>query len=416
MSNNPYYDQDTEFITGFAGSGKSQLLAKKANSKSLVLVPTHKAALVLQNKGVENVYTIHSVLKLVPTINENFRKKMVTKLKRVGSTDLSKITDIYIDECFMISTEIVDMLMAALPDEAKVTFMGDPYQLPTITGTQLEVWEPVTELNVQYRSQNVAGTNMFMAFMRSIRDNKPAPLLDPPKELEWRKMFNPDTDRILAYTNQRVQELNNMVADDKPFYYNETLIMNGLYVEMVTEDFKPRIYPTCVVKGALATGADLIKKSESTTNKIAQYNTNLGMYKQVTIKINDESYLIYYDPDHYATSQRLKHDVEKYQQLVIQEHGLDTDVNIPGWCKANRQAKYVYERGKAWSKYLAHTNYVFSLSRPHATTVHKAQGSEFSTVFIDVDNLKIANHYNTDQYKRLMYVALSRAINNVVFI
>ena len=172
MSNNPYYEQDTLFIIGFAGSGKSTELVNRATEKTLVLVPTHKAADVLIGKGLENVYTIHSVLRLVPTINDNFRGKLNTKLRKVGATDLEEITDIFIDECFMISTEIVDMLMMALPDKAKVTFFGDDRQLPTITGTQLEDWEPIVELTTQHRSKNKEGVELFMKFANEVKSFK----------------------------------------------------------------------------------------------------------------------------------------------------------------------------------------------------------------------------------------------------
>jgi len=57
---------------------------------------------------------------------------------------------------------------------------------------------------------------------------------------------------------------------------------------------------------------------------------------------------------------------------------------------------------------------VFNLARPYATTIHKAQGQEFSKVFIAQDD--IAKALSTDQYQRLMYVALSRAIDEVIFI
>ena len=416
MSNNPYYDQDTEFVLGFAGSGKSTLLAKRATESTLVLVPTHKAADVLKAKGLSNVYTIHSVLKLVPTINQNFRKKLKHKLKKVGEIDLSQITDIFLDEFSMITTEILDQLMAALPEKCKVTIFGDPFQLPPVDGDPIQPWEPITELTTQYRAKN---TELFMKFMSSIKDNTPAPSLKGmPIDCEWTKKFNPDTDRVLCYTNKRMIELNNQVVppSDSGFYYDEELLMNGLPITMVTKDFLPRIYPTCIVKGQLLTGTQLVKQAEKATDNIAKYRTNLGMYKQMPIDYEDENYLIYYDPDHYATTQRLKGDVEKYQRLVIKTHSLGPETNIPQWCQQNRGKQFVMERGKAWSKYLAHTNYVFSVTRPYCTTVHKAQGSEFSKVFIDTKDIAISRAYNPEMYKRLMYVALSRAKDLTVFI
>jgi len=416
MSNNPYYEQDTQFVLGFAGSGKSTELANQANPKTLVLVPTHKAADVLKAKGIENVYTIHSVLKLVPTINENFKKKLNTKLKKVGETDLSEITDVFIDEFSMISQEILDILFDVLPDHAKVTIFGDPYQLPPVTGEAIQPWEPLQELTTQHRSKNPEGTELFMKFMRSIRDFTDYKMIDVVKDKDWVKKFNPDTDRVLCFTNKRMVYLNTLIGGDNPFYYNDELVMNGLPVTMVVADFKPRIYPACVEKGKLMSGTKLIKKADTVNRDLDKYNTNLGMYKQMVIEHNDDQYLIYYDPNHYATEQRLKTDVEIWQRNVIKENNLKQDDNIPAFCRANRNKPGVYERGKAWSKYLAHKNYVFNITRPYCTTVHKAQGSEFSTVFIDYDDLLICRNINPEQYKRLMYVALSRAIDKIILI
>ena len=418
MSNNPYYEQDTEFVLGFAGSGKSTELVSRATKSTLVLVPTHKAADVLISKGLENVYTIHSVLRLVPTINDNFRGKLNTKLKKVGATDLEEITDIFIDEFSMINEEILNMLMMALPDKAKLTIFGDPYQLPPVTGTPIEPWEPITELTNQYRSKNPKGTDLFMQYMYAIRDGATAPDINFVTELEWVKMFNPDTDRILAFTNKKVRELNDKVHtnNDKNFVYNEPLIMNGLPMQMVTEDFRPRIYPSCVAKGKLMEGSELMKASGKANKDIIKFGTRLGMYKEMFIKPDDRegTYLIYFDPDHYTTEKRLKDDVEYWQATVVDKNNLSSDTHIPTWCKENRSALGVFERGKAWSKYLAHTNYVFNVARPYATTIHKAQGSEFSKVFIDVAD--IDKVFTDEQYNRLMYVAMSRAIDKIIFI
>ena len=168
-SNNDFYEQNTQFITGFAGSGKSTVLVDRATDKTLTLVPTHKAADVLIGKGLKHVYTIHSVLKLVPTIDEGFRRKLTTRLRKVGSTDLSEITNVFIDEYSMVSVEILDILMAALPENADVTLFGDDRQLPPITGDPIIPWEPIEELTVQHRSKNPEGVKAFMMFADKVR-------------------------------------------------------------------------------------------------------------------------------------------------------------------------------------------------------------------------------------------------------
>ena len=418
MSNNPYYEQDVEFVTGFAGSGKSTILAQRATDTTLILVPTHKSADVLINKGISNVFTIHSVLKLVPSIDDNFRGKMRTKLRKIGDTDLSTVKEIFIDEFSMIPEHILNLLMSVLPNDTQVTLFGDPYQLPPISGDPIQMFDPITELNTQYRSKNLVGTNQFMAYMHAIRDNLSQPPLNIPVTSDWMDLFDPETDRILAFTNKRVLKLNNAISIHlgmtSEFKYSEPLLANGIPVTMVTKDFLPRLYPTCISKHKLLTGSKLQNAIKKTGDDIDKYRVNLGMYKTMPIEIEEENFLIYYDPDHYATTQKLKSNVEKYQAALIAEHNLDKNTHIPTWCIQHRNMKYVMERGKAWAKYLAHTNYVFSITRPYATTVHKAQGSEFKRVFIDYNDINKSIDLN--QRLRLLYVAFSRGIEETVII
>ena len=108
--------------------------------------------------------------------------------------------------------------------------------------------------------------------------------------------------------------------------------------------------------------------------------------------------------------------MEITQLDLINTYNLPEDIILKDWCRHNRN-DHTRARGKAWGTFLGHTNLVFDMRRPFATTVHKSQGSEFSTVYIDQNNIKKSirgGHY--EQYARLMYVALSRAMQKVVII
>jgi len=262
---------DFIFITG--NSGKSTKIVDIVDDNTLVLVPTHKAAQVLIDKEVKNVYTIHSVLKLVPSINENFKKKMTTRLKQLGSTDLSKIKKVVIDEFSMINEEILNTLMATLPEKADVYIVGDPYQLSPVTGEPIQPWEPIAELTTQYRSKNDDGTEMFMQFMYSIRDYARSPEYNFTPTEDWIQRFNPETDRILAFTNKKVVELNTMVGGTTTFNIGDELTMNGLPVTLSNSDYNQRIYPTCIAKGALMVDNKLEKASQTATRDIDKWNT-----------------------------------------------------------------------------------------------------------------------------------------------
>jgi len=431
------YEQPIKFITGFAGSGKSTRLAKECNENTLVLTPTHKAAGVLIRKGVKNVFTIHSVLKLVPTINDNFRgKQSMQKLKRVGNVDLSEINRIAIDEFSMIPTFIFDLLTELLPAKTEILVFGDPYQNKPISGELIDPYfctENVEELTTQYRSNAPEVVETFMRFMEYIKAgsvgnadltmHKDISKYKTPKEAFEAECYDPGKDTIIAYTNNQVINLNNTVVNylglPPEIRNGDDLVINNINCSMTSLEFvtNQKIFPNCISKGMLMQGDDLDKKVSETLENIDKYNTDISEYKQATIMIDGYNYYISYDENHYATAKRLKNEVTKYQNLVVTENNLDDDVKIPKWCSQNRQAPYVRERGKAWSAYLAHQGLVFDMRRPYASTVHKAQGQEFRTVYIAHNDMKLAirdNYY--DSYCRLMYVALSRAMEKVIII
>jgi len=419
------YDQPIAFVIGFAGSGKSTELAKRATPTTLILTPTHKAAEVLMGKGLQNVYTIHATLKLVPTLNQNFRRgQKMERLNKIGNTDLKHITDVFIDEYSMISVEIMDILLATLPSTCKVTLFGDSYQLPAITGTQIEPEEftdAIIKLTTQHRSDAPEVVETFMRFVAYLDGTGEMNLTMNPKiKRGTLKEFNPTTDRILAYTNARVLELNDEAASilgmSESFSIGDELTVNGMECTLSDID-GPFVYPQCMSKGKLMDSDKLMLASMKATNDIEKWGTDLSMYDIGYVNVEGDDYTVYYDANHYATSKILKNNVETFQFQLIEYHKLDKDVHLPQWCKDNKGAKFVKERGEAWSRYIAHNSYVFDMRRPYATTVHKAQGSEFSTVFIAIEDVKkaVRNGYY-DQYARLMYVALSRAIKRVILV
>jgi ATP-dependent exoDNAse (exonuclease V) alpha subunit len=422
------YEQQIKFVVGFAGSGKSTRLVEMAHADSLVLTPTHKAADVLAQKGIKAI-TIHSALKLVPTINKEFRKgEKMQRLNRVGGVNMDSIKDVFIDEFSMISSSILDLLLNVLPAHCKVTVFGDPYQLPPVDGEPIDplmYTDDIEELTVQHRAEAPEVVETFMRFMNYIKTGKEMNLkMNPAIKYGSLEDFNPETDRILAYTNQKVIELNNKVADimelEEDISHGESCLINGIdavFLAYQEEAYQFTIYPTCIRKGALMEGSDLHEKAMDTAANIDKYNVNMSGYDTAYVATEEGIYEIYYDVDHYANSKRLKADVERYQTLLVEEHKIPKSIKLADWCRQNQGAKYVRERGRAWSEFLSHQNYVFNLRRPFATTVHKSQGSEFDTVYIAQRDIKQSikqNYY--EQYARLMYVALSRAKKKVVIV
>lgn len=420
----PNYSQKIKFIIGFAGSGKSTKLAELCKSdNTLVLTPTHQAARVLESKGIDNVFTIHSVLKLVPTIDQNFRRgQKLQRLRQIGNIDLTHIKKIAIDEFSMISTTILDMLLAILPEDTKVYIFGDASQLKPVDGSPIDPEEytsDIEKLTIQHRAEAPEVVETFMRFHHYIETGREMNLVVNIQKGSI-ESFNPKTDRILTYTNDRVVELNTIVANilglPDEISESEDILVGGIDAIFVGLKDSITIYPTCIAKGRLMDKDKLMLAVTKTKNDIDKYNTTIP-YPMATVDIDGDLYCIHYDTQHYKTSKKLKAEVELAQHSIVEIHNLNKDVHLPSWCKSNPLSKGVKERGEAWGKFLAHQNLVFDLRRPFVTTVHKSQGKEFDTVFIDQNDIKKSIHNNYyDTYARLMYVALSRAIKKVIII
>ena len=426
------YSQDIYFVIGHAGTGKSTLLAKNTDMGTIVLTPTHKAKDVLINKGLVNVFTIHSVLKLVPTIDENFRTRgKLQRLRRLGDVDLKHINHIVIDEYSMINTRILDLLMEVLPPNAKVTIYGDSSQLPPVDGDPIDPYfytaeNKITILTKQYRSEAPEVVKAFEQFVKYIETGNTSINLRLKFGGTLKKSgllsFNHETDRILAYTNDRVIELNNKVAKQLNLPSNisigEQVVINGIFGVVVKEPSKPvfTVYPKCVSKGMLMSGDKLEATIESVEEDIEKYNQRLQYAEPFYVEVEDEVYKLYGDIQHHKHSKGFKAVVENAQLELIHEYSLGDDIDLKEYCRTHKNS-HTKARGRAWSEFLAHQSLVFDIRRPFATTVHKSQGQEFSKVFIDQEDIKKAIRGNYfEQYARLMYVAMSRAIEEVIIL
>lgn len=78
------------------------------------------------------------------------------------------------------------------------------------------------------------------------------------------------------------------------------------------------------------------------------------------------------------------------------------------------------DKRAAWRRYYNFRGTFFDLRPCFAGTVHKAQGCTFNNVYVDMNDLQIARHVGDpskreDVYSRLLYVAITRARNNVYF-
>lgn len=117
-----------QIITGGPGTGKSTItkailtICEKLTSKIALCAPTGKAAKRMNEITGRSASTIHSLLEY------DFRKK---GFKRDRQNPL-ECDLLIVDEASMIDTYLMWSLLKAVPEGARVIFVGDIYQLPSV--------------------------------------------------------------------------------------------------------------------------------------------------------------------------------------------------------------------------------------------------------------------------------------------
>ena len=406
-----------EYITGYAGTGKSTALLKqlttiagKDKDDTIVLCPTHKAAHRLLPKipfGIE-IKTIHSLLGWIPAINENAEK--IEHIDIVAKTDrkIEEYNTFIIDEGGMMSEEMFMELVAKIEDARnfdtdgiKIYVYLDPYQLLPVKGRQIQLDEEfTTKLTTQYRAESPDVVTLFTKFVEFLEGTNTKDLkidfsenVKKVSTTEAVQLFDITKDRLLAYTNEVVG-----------WYNKEISIYNGIQ-SFVGQHVQLGSNPDLVYV------EDMIDKSDVVLSDVITWYLDNNMLLQ-----NSKISAKYMELEF---STLLKIDGVEFAKVAINGTTKIVPVvlGIYNAYSLTKQIKAAAIKDKKNYKFIYALNKAYTMDYKFASTVHKAQGSEFDAVFVDVNDIKksiLPNYYDT--YARLMYVALSRAKKKVYII
>lgn len=394
-------DQKEMIIAGPGGYGKTFLMGHLIDSimpqyhdtcklmgidakydDVVMTATTNKAAEVLSRSTGRPASTVHSYLNL--RVKDDFSTGQ-SSLVRTPSWVVRQNTILFIDECSMIDKALYRAIKEGTLN-CKIVYVGDRCQLSPVKEVLSQVYLndlPYFELTEPMRNadqpalkdlcqqvRDIVNTGVFtnIQTVPGVVDH----LTDEQMEYEVATHFpqNKGELRLLAYTNAMVNQYNGFIRETRalPFEVtkDEVLINNSSY---------------------------------------RQGDISLSVEEEITI-LNIEN----------AYDKQITKDIA----LSVQECSIETsfgvvlhNVMIPTDKQHYSELVKYYARQKNWERYFFLKNSFVDLRPRDASTVHKAQGSTCDTVYIDLSDLSVCTQ--ADQVARLLYVAVTRPRNRVVF-
>lgn len=346
---------------------------------------TNKAAEVLEGATNRPTQTIHSFLNL--TLFEDYTNGVMRLEKNPRTWTVHQNLIIFIDECSMIDGKLFQLLQEGT-FKCKLVYVGDHNQLNPVTEKISPVYTqgyPFYELTEQMRTKVPEIQALNAQLRQTVETGVFLPIKEVPGIIDYlddngmqtmlANVFTQQTkeSRILAYTNKRVIEYNDYVRQMRQlpdsFQANEILINNTM--------------------------VKLGKRQSLSVESEVEIIANRGA-SQIQIETGvmlDVEYL----------------DFSSHLGDVF--HHIPVPTNRKHYNDLLAHYKAIGKRTKNWERYFYLKQNFPDLRPRDAATVHKAQGSTYETVFVDLGN--ISTCHQQDQAARMLYVAFSRARTRV---
>lgn len=437
-------------LSGPAGSGKTYLvkaLIKNCNysySTIKLSAPTHKACRVLKEsiniQGVK-AYTMASCLGFRPNYDaKNFDIKNPPfdtkgKIKIVEE----KPNLLIIDESSMISRgELFYIEKFCKQVNCKILFIGDGYQLPPINEKYSPAFRGITtcQLNQIVRQGDDNPVSEILPLLRKDIDNKTYSFLNYIIKNKY-KFNNGNTKGYCVCDFKSFSELVKTNFNDEEYSKNIEFTKLVAYTNPCVSGWN-KFIRNVIIKDSdksVLTKNDLILSGITIVNKFNE-----------TVIINSEEYIINDIVNYVHPQYGLKGFMVKFQAvyggaisspLFVVDYKDTYSIQMyyklsDDMIKAAKSSKPTL-RAQRWKDYyafkesclilieiqdnLGNTLINRNIDYGFSITAHKAQGSTYDTVFVDVDDIVFDKNGNIrgdcDTVNRLLYVACSRCRNKL---
>jgi len=408
-------------------------------------------------------------LTLFPT-EQPLKEKHILECKVISKTKSLSYQIIFVDESSMIDIDMLNQFNALEPYKL-IVFICDQYQIPPIN----EVISPIFKLDFMetytFKTSMRAKTDSVRIycdkFLESITsDSKLKVHVQKVPRDAIIDSFNNHEDAIcLSWTNHQKDLLNNYIRtalfvtseEDvlQPYYVNEYLIFTGyknikneiqLSIDILMKDSMKSMASITEAKGKLIPytvamlnkafiGLEHLRNNEihrglglgeEGEDKNVYHSSDIIIIESIEvmgltlpyIDVYNELYNEQMGISKIKSKRRVKEEYIRFYVIngfFVIPFKDDRD-KIKRLEKAFRDfifRKNNYQKKYEWSSYYALFNILnCELDYAYSITTHKAQGSQWEKVYVNIDNLRQAGQLSS----RLSYTAVSRATDSVLFI
>ncbi len=383
-------------LRGYAGTGKTYLVSRlveqlvEEDCTVTVCAPTHKAVQVLSDElgdAPVQMQTLHSFLGLRLQPTEDGEYELVPDEARDFIEGV-----VIVDEASMIGREEWAHIEDS-PFFVQWLFVGDPAQLPPVNeapspaldvpGPTLETIHrqaadnPILELATQIRTDGAG------RFGSKFEDDKGVAITHDREEFLDSVLRTFDTEafeedathaRLLAYRNKTVRRYNREIraarygADAERFVEGEWLVATETWLHEGT----PRLTNSEEVRVKTAT-VDTFEAEDQSEWTV--WKLKVRTPSRQSSGLTRTAYVLHED------------EFERYEEAL------------------ERRREKAKEDGSKWDRFFDLRERFARVDYAYATTVHRAQGSTFDTVFVDHRDLRVCRG---EERQALLYVAVTR--------
>lgn len=429
-------------IYGAGGTGKTFTIChtlKKYNKKVIFLGATNKVTDVLKNSLKNSGYDKDPIIKTIDSflkfkIVKDHTNKNEIQYKFPSRKEIPDL--IIIDEISLISFQKFQLLEKLRP-LCKLILLGDYLQLPPIEEERQNITRNAEGFQVSKIFTSIPSENTFTLTIQN-RQNT---------ESDLGKM-------IMNFRKFMHLKINPISLADKKCNGLDILYFD-IYDKKLKEEIKKNTSVAVCFKNLSVLNFNWLIGSTKSMRKDYRLNEiNVGdslMFDQFYYHKSGESKTSFYTSNIIEVLQIEKNVEEKfiikdkmiktviYNKITVKDSDNNTKTirYIHGGLYGQNGgglSSSVYGQRKTYTehilknknteenkKYLKDLNTRFAeyqnsfakLKRPYAITCHKAQGSTYDTVIIPVYDYYMMDHKDANQ---LLYVALSRAKNKVIFV